>query len=216
MDDEIDFRNDIDGTKRLKDVINRYAFIFQRGNIFDLCDWLPFFNEYNISLIVEAENALIEKADIAGDPIIWANILLYSKYYEPFSVEIQSKICKVIESQISKISSNDVMLHKEFWYILIFHNCPHIPVALRNTMDAIVNTLSVAATASANNPSSTAIKLVCDYLLRQSPNGNKPTESFFNWNNIMGIGAQITYRTYQRTIFKQYRRSKHGLYASID
>ena len=216
MGDEIDFRNNTDATKRLKDVINRYVFIFQRGNIFDLCDWLPFFSEYNISLIVEAENALIEKAYVANDPVIWANILLYSKYYESFSIDIQAKICKVIESQISKISFNDVMLHKEFWYILIFHNCPHIPATLRVKMDAIVNALSIAATSSINNPSSIGIKLVCDYLQRQSPNGNKPTESFFNWNNVIGIGAQITYRTYQRTIFKQYRRSKHGLYASIE
>ena len=217
LDDEINFRSDSDAIKKLKDVINRYSFIFQRGNIFDLCDWFPFFGEYGISLVVEAENALIEKAYTANDPIIWANILLYSKYYEPFARDVENKLEKIIERQILKISNNEVMLHNEFWYILIFHNCPHISTSLRGKMDLIVNELLVAVTPGIHNkPSSMAIKLVCDYLQRQSSSGNKPAESFFNWNNITGISAQITYRTYQRTIFKRYRRNKHSLYASIE
>ena len=39
-----------------------YSFIFQSGNLFDLCDWFPFFCEYSISLDSNTETILIEKA----------------------------------------------------------------------------------------------------------------------------------------------------------
>jgi len=217
MNDEIDFKSDDKIKQKLNDVVNRYSFFFQQGNVFDLCDWLPFFNEYGISLIVEAENALIRKVQDANDPIIWANLLLYSQYYKPFMKDIETRLNKVIEEQISKITGNDIMLHKEFWYILIFHNCPHIPLALQNNMSNIINNLLSAVMPNASiNPSSMATKLVCEYLQRQSPRGTKPEESFFNWSNVRDISTQIAFRTYQRTIFKRYRKNKHSLYASID
>lgn len=56
MDDEINFKNTDDATRKLENVIKRYSFIFQRGNIFDLCDWFPFLSEYKISFDVEVEN----------------------------------------------------------------------------------------------------------------------------------------------------------------
>lgn len=217
IDNEINFKNDTNSTKILKDVINRYSFIFKRGNIFDLCDWFPFFSEYGISLVVEAENDLIEKANAANDPIIWANMLLYSKYNESFFNDIAKRLHEVLEEQILKITKKNVLLHKEFWYILIFHNCPFVLNTLKGKMDSIISNLIISTTSSSSlKPSSIAIKLMCDYLLRKSPNGNKPAESFFNWNNIRGISAQITYRTFQRTIFKRYSKNKHSLYASIN
>jgi len=213
IDGEIDFKNDTKAKQKLQDLINRYYFVFQQNNIFDLCDWLPFLGEYGISLIVDVENALIKKAYDENNPIIWANLLLYSKYYKPFFDDIISKLNDIIKEQISKIIGKDIMLHKEFWYILIFHNCPHISMQLQNDINNIINNLLGAV--SPDNPSDIVKKLSCEYLQRKSANGNKPAESFFNWNNIRGIGAQIAYRTYQRTIFKRYHRNKHGLYASI-
>jgi hypothetical protein len=217
LDDEIDFKSDDSAMKKLRDVINRYSFIFQRGNIFDLCDWFPFLSEYGISLSVNVENSLVVRATDANDPIIWANILLYSRYYVPFMETIKAKLNEIIEGQISKISGNEILLHREFWYIMIFHNCPDISPSLQAKMSNIVNDLlNLAIPNISKYPSSMAIKLVCDYLQRQSSSGNKPLESFFNWNNIRGISAQIAYRTYQRTIFKHYRRNKYSLYTSLN
>lgn len=45
---------------------------------------------------------------------------------------------------------------------------------------------------------------------------NKPEESLFNWKGIKNFADQITYRTYQRTVFKRYRKNTYGLYASLD
>jgi hypothetical protein len=62
----------------------------------------------------------------------------------------------------------------------------------------------------------TATDLICDFLCQQSPGGNKPLESFYDWNENRSISQQITYRTFQRTIFKKYRNNRNNLFASIE
>lgn len=61
-----------------------------------------------------------------------------------------------------------------------------------------------------------ATDLICDYLCQQSAGGNKPLESFYDWNENRSISQQITYRTFQRTIFKKYKSNRNNLFASID
>ena len=214
MNDEINFRDKSSAKTKLNKLINRYAFIFSSGNLFDLCDWFPFFLEYNIPLDAKTENCLIEKATIYNNPIIWANLLLYSKYYQPFFNDLKIKIEAIIEQQISHISSKDQLLQVEFWYVFIFHNCPYISGSLKAKMDALI--ASIRPTATQNpEPSSEVTELVCNFLQMQSSQGNKPEYSLFNWKGVKGFSEQITYRTYQRTIFKRYGKN-NALYASID
>lgn len=199
-----------------KDANNSHSFIFQSGNIHDLCDWMPFFHEYNIELDTTTECALIEKASKSNDPIIWANLLLYSQYYKPFFRELLGKIEAVVAKQLSKISDKDPMMQEEFWYVLIFHNCPYISAALRTKMSRLIQDIRLRAANKNSNPSNRVIQLICDFLERSSSSGNKPEESLFNWKGVKNFSAQITYRTYQRTVFKRYRKNTYGLYASID
>lgn len=216
MNSEIDFKSDKKHNEKLSRAINRYAFIFQSGNIFDLCDWFPFFHEYSIELDAKTENTLIQAAEKSNDPIIWANLLLYSQYYEPFFKELQEKVEAIVKKQISKISDKQPMMQEEFWYILIFHNCPHISEPLRKTMSDLIRKIRSMASSQEPKPSEIATQLICDFLEQSSPTGNKPEESLFNWKGIRNFSDQITYRTYQRTIFKRYRRNIYGLYASLD
>ena len=216
MNSEIDFKSDKKANEKLSRSINRYAFIFQSGNIFDLCDWFPFFHEYSIELDAKTENALIQAAEKSNDPIIWANLLLYSQYYEPFFKELQKKVEAIVKKQISKISDKQPMMQEEFWYVLIFHNCPHISAALRKTMSDLICKIRPMASGQKPKPSEIVTQLICDFLEQSSPNGNKPEESLFNWKGIRDFSEQITYRTYQRTVFKRYRKNIYGLYASLD
>ena len=199
-------------------VINRYAFVFQSGNIFDLCDWFPFFHEYNIVLDAKTERALIHTAEECNDPIIWANLLLYSQYYPPFFDELQRKVETVVKKQICKISDKEPMMQVEFWYVLIFHNCPYISLTLRQKMSNLIQEIKKSATSKSSSPFPSAIvtQLICEFLEQRSPSGNKPEESLFNWKGIKNFSDQITYRTYQRTVFKRYRKNTYGLYASLD
>jgi hypothetical protein len=221
MNSEIDFKNDYNARTKLSKSIHRYSFIFQSGNIFDLCDWFPFILEFNISLDAKTEDELIEKAVKHNDPIIWGNLLLYSEYYGPFYDEIKAKIELIIEKQVSRLANKEPLLQVEFWYVLIFHNCPQISSALRSKMSNLINEIKLEAStkqaaSTEFKPSLAATELVCDFLQLQSSNGNKPEVSFFNWKGERSFGEQITYRTYQRTIFKRYCKTKYGLYASLD
>ena len=219
MNSEIDFKGDDKAHTKLSRTINRYSFVFGSGNIFDLCDWFPFFYEYNIVLDTKTENHLIKAAEECNDPIIWANLLLYSQYYQPFFNELSKKVENIVERQILRISDKEPMMQVEFWYILIFHNCPYISTTLRQKMSDIINDIKTKAGGGKGKklfPSAVTTQLICDFLEQCSPSGNKPEESLFNWKGIKNFADQITYRTYQRTIFKRYRKNTYGLYASLD
>ena len=218
MNSEVDFKTNEKAHEKMGRVINRYAFIFQSGNIFDLCDWFPFFHEYNIVFDAKTESALIHTAEECNDPIIWANLLLYSQYYPPFFDELQKKVETVVKKQICKISDKEPMMQVEFWYVLIFHNCPYISLTLRQKMSSLIQEIKKSATSKSSSPFPSAIvtQLICEFLEQRSPSGNKPEESLFNWKGIKNFSDQITYRTYQRTVFKRYRKNTYGLYASLD
>lgn len=219
MNDEINFKNDDNGHNKLCKTMQRYVFVFQTANLFDICDWFPFFVEYNIFLDTKTEAILISKATMLNDPIIWANLLLYSKYYSSFFDEMKGRIESIVEKQISKISDKEPLLQTEIWYVLVFHNCPYISIKLRKTMSNLIDKISLSASQrlkEEHHISLIATKLVSDFLQVQSSGGNKPEVSLFNWKGESNFSEQITYRTYQRTIFKRYRKNKYGLYASID
>lgn len=223
MNSEVDFKTDEKTHEKMGRVINRYAFVFQSGNIFDLCDWFPFFHEYNIVLDAKTESALIHTAEECNDPIIWANLLLYSQYYPPFFDELQKKVETVVKKQICKISDKEPMMQVEFWYVLIFHNCPYISLTLRQKMSSLIQEIKKSTTSKTSSskssspfPSAIVTQLICEFLEQRSPSGNKPEESLFNWKGIKNFSDQITYRTYQRTVFKRYRKNTYGLYASLD
>ena len=66
-------------SKKLKNTLERYSFIFQSGNLPDLCDWLPLLVEYEIYLDTDTEKYWMDTAKKENNPIILANLLLYTK-----------------------------------------------------------------------------------------------------------------------------------------
>lgn len=215
MNNELEFVSNTKAKNKLNEIISRYSFIFESNNIHDLCDWFPFFRQYNIYLDPKIETRILEKIENTNDPILWGNILLYSQYNTSFSNTLKEKIEKIIDKQISKIETlnKDQLEQMEFWYVLVFHNCPYIETALKDRMDIIITNMLPQNT---ENPSQYTKKFLCDFLLLKSPAGNKPTNSFFNWGDSHNFGETITYRTFQRTIFRNYKSDKNTFFASID
>lgn len=218
---EIDFKNNLDFNKKLRNKIEQYSFVFETGNIHDLCDWLPFFYEYKIHMKIAIENAWINIAERLNDPIIWANILIYSQYNSTFHKDLCLKIENIINKQTSKIIYSDPMMNAEFWYLLIFHNCPFVSQQTRYNLEIIIDTIKNNAISRKPSPTScvpsydTTIML-CEFLQLKSSAGNKPENSFLNWKGIKDFGETITYRTYQRTVFKPYKKRSGGIYGSLD
>ena len=214
---EMDFKNNDLARYKLQKVILRYSFIFQNGNLFDICDWFPFFSEYGISLDVLSESQLVKNAEIASDPIIWGNVLLYSKYNKVFFSSILEIIEQIINKELDRLTQNDPMMQKEFWYIIIFHNCPFLSQSSIDKMNSIIDEIIYNVTH--NNPklpSHKMKKLVCEFLQQKSQTGKKPEDSFFNWKGKKNFSDQIAYRTYQRTMFKKFSANKYWLSTSID
>lgn len=217
LNSEILFKNDDNAKENLSRIIKRYSFIFQSENIFDLCDWFPFFTEYKIELEPETEHILLSIAKENNDPIILANLLLYSRYYDSFFKETQKKVESIVKEQISKISEKQPMMQTEFWYVLIFHNCPYLSDDTHKKISELIGKMKTKSQENGKEkPSAIITQLVCDFLERQSTTGKKPKESLFNWNGIKNFSDQITYRTYQRTLFKSFNKNAYTLFASID
>lgn len=217
LNSEILFKNDDNAKENLSRIIKRYSFIFQSENIFDLCDWFPFFTEYKIELEPETEHILLSIAKENNDPIILANLLLYSRYYDSFFKETQKKVESIVKEQISKISEKQPMMQTEFWYVLIFHNCPYLSDDTHKRISELIGKMKTKSQENGKEkPSAIITQLVCDFLERQSTTGKKPKESLFNWNGIKNFSDQITYRTYQRTLFKSFNKNAYTLFASID
>lgn len=211
---EIDFKNCKKSRSKLSSIINRYSFIFKTGNIFDLCDLLPLFSEYNISINIKTEDILQKKAIESNNPIILGVLLTYSKYNTLFFREVTKKVENIIFKQLEKISDDDIMMQEEFWYVLIFHNCPYISNICRKKIDNIITKIRNKHQYN-DLPSSKIAILLCNFLDESIPNGHKHKKSFFNWGSVENFGEQVTYRTYQRTLFKKYNKNPYKL-GSLD
>jgi len=231
MNDEIDYKNNETTKRGLNELLNRYSFAFAKGNIFDLLDWFPFMREYGISFNTKTEAALLKSANDSGNALAWANILLYSKYNDSFFNEVHTMINGLIESHLSNMIDKDIKLYKEMWFILIFHNCSHIDTVLLDRMADMIQNMKNQATTklselqmkSSLSPKELSAKhlaivteLVCGFMQRQTSSGRRREDSFFSWNKGISFGSQITYRTYQRTIFRRLSKKKSNLYASIE
>lgn len=166
------------------------------------------------------ETEILKKAEANNNPITWANLLLYSKYYQPFYDEIKDKVDMIVDREVSKLSCDEYMMQTEFWYILIYHNCPHISSNTQSKINNVISSIHAQASTQMSNMNTIhtgiATDLICDFLCQQSPGGNKPLESFYDWNDNRSISQQITYRTFQRTIFKKYKSNRNSLFTSID
>ena len=209
MDDELHFVSDELNHKKLFNLFRRYSFIFERGNLNDLCNWFVFFYEFKISLANNTETAIENKLIAEDNPILWANYLIYSQYFNGYHSYMCNKIEKLLVHKIDQLGKTERLLQNEFWYILIFINCPYISPTSKTTMTSIVQSL---ITPTPQNLSAQVINLICEFLLQGTAN------LFFYWGYYhFSTSKQLTFRTYQRTLFKQYKNKQSiELYGSLD
>ena len=231
MNDEVDYKKNETAKRGLSELLSRYSFVFSKGSLFDLLDWFPFMREYGIAFNAKTETALLNNVNESGNALAWANMLLYAKYNDSFFGEVCTLLNNLIEKHLSNIIDKDIKLYKEIWFILVFHNCPYIDTILLSRMASMIQNMKNQATTKLSelqlktslspkeiNARHLAIitELFCDFMQRQTSSGRRKENSFFNWNKGVSIGDQITYRTYQRTIFRRLSKRKSNLYASIE
>lgn len=209
MNDEVQFKTDEENHHKLQNLIRRYDFIFEKGNLNDLCNWFLFFYEFKISLLQSTERVLEEALREENNPILWANYLIYSRYYMPYHEDVLREIEQIIMNQMEHMGTKEILLHREFWYVLVFHNCPYLNAAVKSKLEDIIGQMMIA------NPQTPADKmnhLVCEFMMTGTQN------HFFYWGYYhFDASKQLTFRTYQRTLFKQYKKKRSiELYGSLD
>lgn len=208
FDDELNSKKDENNHKKLLALIRRYSFIYEKANLNDICNWFVFFYEYKISLLKHSEEIIVNNIDLENNPLLWANYLIYSQYDKSYNLTILQKVEKTIDNNISNMIQYDPLLQREFWYVLIFCNCPYISTALKVKLQNKINEIYCMGT----SPCDKANNLIYEFLKTNQSN------LFFYWGYYnFNASKQITFRTYQRTLFKQYKnRRSIELYGSLD
>lgn len=209
MDDELHFSKDELNHKKLINLIRRYSFVFEKGNMNDLCNWFVFFHDYSVPLLRNTEAILEKKLREEDNPILWANYLIYSRYHSDYHKEILIWVEELLQYKVNQIGSKDPLLQKEFWYVITFINCPYISGSVKTALEGIVRPM---ATAAETNLANKIKKIIAEFLLQNKSN------LFFCWGYYhFNTSKQLTFRTYQRTLFKQYKNKRSiELYGSLD
>lgn len=209
FNDELKFCDDEFLHNKLQSLFDKYAFVFLRGNLNDICNLFLFYHEFKLVIPYNIEVDVFEKIKNTNNPILLAVYLVYSKYHTPYFSKIKDDVETIIERNINHITKGEEMLQMEFWYILIFINCPFIKDTLKNKMKNIVDRIYIN---DAEYPSGITINLICDYLKTEKNN------LFFSWGvHHFSVSKQIAFRTYQRSIFREYKnRNSQMIYGSVE
>ena len=203
FDSELTFLADDPNHAKLKSLFLKYMFIMKRGNINDLCNLLLLFHEYSITMPFAIENDVWKKIKADNNPLLLAVFLIYSRYYSPYYQSILAEIESIISNNINQITDEDIMLQREFWFVLVFCNCPFLSKSLKHQLHHILQLLHQKVSQKANQkelPSNIMLKLLLNYLLSNRRN------LFFTWGvHRFSVSKQIAFRTYQRSIFREYK-----------
>lgn len=208
FDDELQFKTDEKNSLKLLNLVRRYSFIFENANLNDICNWFVFFNEYKISLLQHIERCISNKILNSDNPILMANYLIYSRYNYNYYSQILEQMETIINNRISSMIPFEPLLQKEFWYVIVFHNCPYLSASLKTNIQNKISEIHM----SDNSVCAKANNLIHDYLVGCHKN------SFFYWGYYQfSTSKQLTYRTYQRTLFRQYKKKRpFEIYGSLD
>jgi len=187
---------------RLQELINKYAFIFDKANINDVVNLFLFCRQAKIEIQYLQEECIVRKIKEKDDPILWATYLMYSQYNTKYSDEIRNYIEKTLIEKISAIRvQKSVYEYREFWWILIFNKCPFITNASQNAIDNAIALLNVPASGCPH----TLVDIFKNYLQ------NSPIQ-FFDWNiDRNDFLRTLTFKTHEKSIFKNYKENAISL-----
>lgn len=210
FDDELKINENKSNQQKLQEILSKYMFIFKRGNLNDLCNLLLLFKEYKIIIPTDLEDEILERIEASNNPLLLGNYLLYSRYDTLYFNEVLDKVQEIVKRNINYITEGEEILQTEFWYILIFKNCPFINCSkLKQQIQEIIDNIKIN---DASHPNEIVTNIVCDFL---NQNHN---DLFFMWGmHKFSTSKQIAFRTYQRSLFRGYKNNISSVgYASID
>lgn len=196
--DEYDFFNE---SSRLQMLINKYSFIFEKANMNDIVNLILFCRQAKIEIPYTQECLLVEELRKKDDPILWASYLIYASYSKRYFEEVLFEIENYLKENIEAIRAKEnVYTYREFWWIIVFNKSPYITSSTQGLITNIINNLQI------NESGNKRAGDICGNLfvefLKTSP------KQFFEWNiDERDFLRRITFKTYERSIFKNYKET---------
>lgn len=196
--DEYDF---FDESSKLQMLINKYSFIFEKANMNDIVNLILFCKQAKIEIPYTQEYLLVEELREKDNPILWASYLIYAsyskRYFEEILLEIENYIKENIEAIIAK---ENIYTYREFWWIIVFNKSPYITSGTQGLINNIISVLQV------NISGNKRAGDICGNLFVEFLKTN--SKQFFEWNiHEKDFLRQITFKTYERSIFKNYKET---------
>ncbi|WP_459833898.1 hypothetical protein [Clostridium carnis] len=172
----------------------------------DIINLILFCCQAKIEIPYRQEKNIVLDLHEKDNPILWASYLMYSKYSKRYYKEIRDIIGSTLSERIEAIVQKDsVYTYREFWWIIIFNKASFLTTDEQNAIDSII---SVLKTGTGTTAGETMGNLFVDYL----KNSN---DQFFEWDiNKKDFLRNITFKTRQRSIFKNYQENLPSLYWS--
>lgn len=188
-------------TQSLQKLINKYAFIFEKANLNDIVNLFLFCAQAKIEIPYVEEERIVKKLNEKDDPILWASYLLYVQYNKKYYNEIMAMIENILAKRINAISVPKLIFeYREFWWIIVFNKCPYLSTTSQNLIDGVVNSLPYTGTGN-RCCADIALDVFVDFL-RDSD------KQFFEWDMLSkDFLRTITFKTHEKSIFKNYRES---------
>lgn len=188
---------------KLQDLFNKYSFIFEKANLNDIVNLFLFCHQVKIEISYRQEEKIVKQLDDKDDPILWASYLLYSQYNHNYFINIKNIIEETLIERIDAIVKKDsIYTYREFWWVLIFNKSPHISPEIQDKINTVIPDI---LTETNGNPGSLLGNIFLDFL----KNNDK---QFFEWDiNDTDFLRSITFKTRQRSIFKNYQENLRAL-----
>jgi hypothetical protein len=198
----------------LQQIVNKYAYIFSNNNPNDIINLLLLCIECKLELPFDNEVQFKEKINESDNPINTGVFLIYSQYNKTYFNIILNEICIKIKQRLESIQKKENMLtYREFWWLLVFNKCPYLDSATNILIHQYIQILKNQFISNVGF-GKISIDLFINFLENSS-------EQFFTWPDFnltngksVGYLQEITYRTHERTIFRNYRYSQ-ATYSSI-
>jgi hypothetical protein len=190
-------------------LLNKYAYIFKQNNQNDIINLVLLCTAASLEIPFIYETFLKDSIFKSDNPVNHAVFLIYSKYDEKFFKEMQDCINRVLLNKIETMQNKGYILtYKEFWWLLVFNKSPYIDSAIQMEFDALIDSIPIKPSVDVI-PNNISMAIFCDFL-------KYSTKQFFSWDvESRNLLKEITYRTHERTIFRNYRYGQTP-YSSIE
>lgn len=191
---------DINDNYKMQILLNKmfadYEVVFNK-NIYDIINLLLLCCDFKLELKKSTETRIMKQVYNVDDPVVYATWLLYCEHNNEMLNEHLTKCLPIVQSKLHFLENKigHFFMYSECWFLFIFKNCPFCDVKTQQLITSIIQSLESNITN--NTSSSIAKKIVINFL-------KKPNKGFFLWDySGRNVSEQITYRTFQKTIFRQ-------------